>query len=65
MDPDDRKPAGRARSPLTIMAVLLSRLQVPLTWPEVFRRTFREAIKANCFGMAAQLAYYRTLRRHV
>jgi membrane protein len=41
------------------MAILLSYLKVPLTWPEVFRRTFREAFfKDNCLGMAAELAYY-------
>jgi len=41
------------------MAVMLSRLKVPLTWGQIFVRTFREAFfKDNCFGMAAQLAYY-------
>ena len=38
------------------MAVLLSHLKVPLTWSEVFKRTFREAFwKDNCLGLAAQL----------
>lgn len=41
------------------MAVLLRRLRVPLSWGEIFRRTFNEALfKDNCLGMAAQLAYY-------
>ena len=41
------------------MALLLSYLDVPLSWPEIFRRTFREAVwKDNCFALAAQLAYY-------
>ena len=41
------------------MAVLLAHLKVPLTWREIFRRTFKEAFwEDNCLGMAAQLAYY-------
>jgi membrane protein len=40
------------------MAVLLAHLKVPLTWPEVFKRTVREAIADNIMGMSAQLAYY-------
>jgi membrane protein len=41
------------------MPFLLDSLRVPLTWPEVFRRTFYEAFwKDNCLAMAAQLAYY-------
>jgi membrane protein len=41
------------------MAFLLRRLKVPITWGEVFRRTFRDAFfKDNVLGMAAQLAYY-------
>jgi membrane protein len=41
------------------MALLLGRFQVPLTWAEILRRTFVDAIfKHNCLGMAAQLAYY-------
>ncbi|HEY6362574.1 MAG TPA: YhjD/YihY/BrkB family envelope integrity protein [Vicinamibacterales bacterium] len=41
------------------MAVLLAYLKVPLSWKEIFRRTFREAFwEDNCLGMAAQLAYY-------
>jgi membrane protein len=41
------------------MALLLSRLQVSLTWPEIFKRTLKEAFfDDNCLAMAAQLAYY-------
>lgn len=41
------------------MAVMLSRFRVPLSWPELLRRTFDEAFfKDNCLGMSAQLAYY-------
>jgi membrane protein len=41
------------------MAVMLAFLKVPLTWGEIFKRTFNEAFtKDNCLGMAAQLAYY-------
>ena len=41
------------------MAVMLAFLKVPLTWTEIVKRTFREAFfEDNCFGMAAQLAYY-------
>src|SRR5436190_5936448 len=41
------------------MAVMLSRFRVPISWPELLRRTFDEAFfKDNCLGMAAQLAYY-------
>ena len=41
------------------MAMLLGRLRVTLTWAEILRRTFVDAIfKHNCLGMAAQLAYY-------
>ena len=41
------------------MAVMLAHLKVPLSWFELFKRTFNEAFfKDNCLGMAAQLAYY-------
>jgi membrane protein len=41
------------------MALLLGRFHVPLTWVEILRRTFVDAVfKHNCLGMAAQLAYY-------
>ena len=41
------------------MALLLGRFRVPLTWTEILRRTFVDAIfKHNCLGLAAQLAYY-------
>lgn len=38
---------------------MLAYLKVPLTWREVFKRTFYEAFwKDNCLGLAAELAYY-------
>jgi membrane protein len=37
---------------------MLAYLKVPLTWPEVLRRTVRESVADDCLGMAAQLAYY-------
>jgi membrane protein len=40
------------------VAVMLAHLSVPLSWMEILRRTFSEAFKDNCLGMAAQLAYY-------
>ena len=41
------------------MALLLGRFRVPLSWAEILRRTFVDAVfKHNCLGMAAQLAYY-------
>ncbi len=36
----------------------LGYLKVPLTWGQILRRTFREALDDDCLGMAAQLAYY-------
>ena len=41
------------------MPFLLTRLRVPLTWPEIFKRALYEAFwKDNCLALAAQLAYY-------
>ncbi len=40
------------------MAILLAKLRVPLSWPQIVRRTLREAFEDNCLGMAAQLSYY-------
>lgn len=41
------------------MAVMLSFLEVPLSWRDILKRTFKEAFyEDNCLGMAAQLAYY-------
>jgi len=37
---------------------MLRVLKVPITWKEVMRRTYNEAIADNCLGLAAQLAYY-------
>jgi len=41
------------------MAALITFLEVPLSWREILRRTFKESFfEDNCLGMAAQLAYY-------
>lgn len=41
------------------MAFMLAYLKVPLSWGQIFRRTFYEAFwRDNCLGMSAQLAYY-------
>jgi membrane protein len=40
------------------MAFMLAFLKVPLSWGQIFRRTFSESFKDDCLGMAAQLAYY-------
>jgi len=41
------------------MAVMLAYFKVPLSWGQILRRTMKEAFfEDNCFGMAAQLAYY-------
>jgi membrane protein len=37
---------------------MLRAFRVPLTWREIFKRTVAEVIADNCFGLAAQLAYY-------
>src|SRR5262252_8866894 len=33
-------------------------LDAQLGWTELFKRTAKETVADNCFGMAAQLAYY-------
>jgi membrane protein len=37
---------------------MLNALRVPLSWRELAKRTYREALADNCLGLAAQLAYY-------
>ena len=37
---------------------MLQALRVPLSWTELAKRTYRELMADNCFGLAAQLAYY-------
>ena len=37
---------------------MLQNLHVPLSWTELAKRTYREAVADNCLGLAAQLAYY-------
>ena len=61
MDADDGQHRSRHAddASLTPEGAVLAYLRVPLTWREVFRRTFDEAFwKDNCLGLAAQLAYY-------
>ena len=31
---------------------------IPITWPEVVKRTARELVADDCLGLAAQLSYY-------
>jgi membrane protein len=38
--------------------LILERFKVPLTWGELLKRTFSEVLTDNCFGLAAELAYY-------
>jgi len=33
-------------------------LDAQIGWGELFKRTLKETVADNCFGMAAQLAYY-------
>src|SRR3954465_5034744 len=37
---------------------MLKAFRIPLTWGELFKRTFAEVQADNCLGLAAQLAYY-------
>jgi membrane protein len=37
---------------------MLKAFRVPLTWTELLKRTASEMMADNCFGLAAQLAYY-------
>lgn len=37
---------------------MLRAFRVPLSWREIAKRTFSEMLADNCFGLAAQLAYY-------
>ena len=39
-------------------AVILVPFEVPLTWGELLRRTWREINEDDCLGLAAQLSYY-------
>ena len=40
---------------------MLRALQIPVSWTELFKRTFKEFSADNCLGLAAQLAYYLLL----
>ena len=37
---------------------MLRALRVPLSWPELAKRTYGEVLADNCLGLAAQLAFY-------
>ena len=37
---------------------MLRALKVPISWPELAKRTYREVLADDCMGLAAQLAYY-------
>ncbi len=37
---------------------MLAAFKVPLSWPELLKRTAKEANQDDCLGLAAQLAYY-------
>jgi membrane protein len=40
------------------MAALLERFRVPLSWSELFKRTYNETLADDVFNLAAQQAYY-------
>jgi membrane protein len=40
------------------VGVVFRALRVPISWQELAKRTYREAVADNCLGLAAQLAYY-------
>jgi membrane protein len=37
---------------------MLRAFRIPLSWREILKRTAAEVVADNCFGLAAQLAYY-------
>ena len=37
---------------------MLRALNIPISWTELAKRTYREVLADNCLGLAAQLAYY-------
>jgi membrane protein len=37
---------------------MLKAFRIPITWPELFKRSATEVMADNCLGLAAQLAYY-------
>jgi membrane protein len=37
---------------------MLERFRIPLSWPELFKRTFNETLADDVFNLAAQQAYY-------
>jgi membrane protein len=59
VDANGRRRAEAAGAADTLM--ILDALRVPIGWGELSKRTFREVIADNCFGLAAQLSYYFVL----
>jgi membrane protein len=57
----DADGGGCAKTPDTAATLMLRALRVPIGWGELSKRTFREVIADNCFGLAAQLSYYFVL----
>jgi membrane protein len=54
MDADSRhRPVGPRTGTLMLKA-----FRIPITWPELLKRTYAEVVADNCLGLAAQLAYY-------
>src|SRR5437870_3658837 len=54
MDADRRHGAARTDAG----PVMLRAFRIPVTWPELLKRTYSEVVADNCLGLAAQLAYY-------
>src|SRR5215213_282227 len=46
---------------LALRGAMLKALDIPISWPELAKRTFKEFTEDNCLGLAAQLAYYLLL----
>jgi membrane protein len=49
---------ARDRWPARGIGRVFRALRVPISWKELARRTYQEALADNCLGLAAQLAYY-------
>jgi membrane protein len=58
--PDDEAPPRQAAlaARLRSTVFMLERFRVPLSWTELFKRTFTEAVADDVFNLAAQQAYY-------
>jgi membrane protein len=49
---------ARDRCPARGLGWVFRALRVPISWKELAKRTYQEALADNCLGLAAQLAYY-------